>query len=318
MRNKWIRKVLSLCVTLVILMAFGAPIPALAAPVTTISLSGTPGDGPWFLSDVTVTLEATDNISGVARIEYRLDYPDPWITYTSPFIISEEGYYHVAARAWDNEGHVEDPWPTVLVTIDKTPPVTTITVNGEPIGIDDWRPGDPTVMLTADDNVSTTGATPIQYSLDGGNNWLDYDGVPFFISNEGITTILAKVRNNAGIQEDPPVSATVKLDKTAPAATMTVIPTEISSKKSGRMFDICYTGTALDSVSGIYLVNTELIDEYGVYSQNLGASLSGTVSVERHCNDDDADGRTYTFRLTVTDMAGNQATIDAVTTVTRN
>lgn len=84
------------------------------------------------------------------------------------------------------------------------------------------------------------------------------------------------------------------------------------------MFNISYNGTAVDPFSGIYTVNTTLIDEYGVYSQNLGSSLSGNVSVEQWANGSDQNGRTYTFQLTATDFAGNQAILDAVTTVTHN
>ena len=82
------------------------------------------------------------------------------------------------------------------------------------------------------------------------------------------------------------------------------------------MVDVSYNGTAVDPVSGLDgPTNTLLIDEYGDFSQDLGLALSGTVAVEAWCRGNDHEGRTYTFRLTATDLAGNQASIDAVTTV---
>ena len=403
MRNKWIRKAISLGVILLITTILSPASPALAAPVTTISASGTPGDNGWFISDVTVTLTATDNVSGVEGIEYSFDYWQTSYTYSSPFVISNEGYYSLWARAWDNQGHMGAS--TVrYINIDKTMPHSWIWKSGGTPGNNGWWVSDVTVVLLDADNVSTVSQDPIQYSVNGGG-WLDWDGLVLIISNDGITTILTQVHNMAGIQESPPASGEVKLDKTKPVTTIsfngtagnenwyrsnvtvtltatdstsgvatteyslnggsswqtysvpltfssegtttllartrdnagnlesppasrdikidktnpvvteTVNPTQISSKGNNTMFDISYNGTAADQLSGVYTVNTTLIDEYGDYSQNLGSNLSGTVSVERHSNGNDQNGRTYTFRLTVTDTAGNQATIDAVTTV---
>ena len=82
------------------------------------------------------------------------------------------------------------------------------------------------------------------------------------------------------------------------------------------MVNISYNGTATGPVSGLSgLTNTVLIDEYGVYSQDFGSSLSGTVSVEAWSNGNDANGRTYTFRITATDLAGNQGLFDAIVLV---
>lgn len=313
MRNKWIQKVLSLSALLAMTIVFSTASPALAAATTTVSLNGTLGSNGYWVSDVTVTLEATGN--GVTLIEYSFDY---WYTaqnYTAPFTISGEGWYTLDARAWDSNGMGE----TVVAyfNIDLTPPTTSFSLIGGQLGNNGWYLSTPDVWMQGDDNVSSVNI-PVEYSLNGGSSWQSFTGMAFPIGNEGITTILAKSINNAGILESPPASIDVKIDQTAPVVTETVTPSQISSKKSGTMFNISYNGTAVDTFSGIYLVNTELIDEYGVYSQNLGANLSGTVSVERHYDSNDPDGRTYTFRLTATDLVGHQTTIDAVTTVTRH
>jgi len=199
--------------------------PDQSAPITTISLSGTMGDYDWYVSDVEVTITATDEGgSGVAETKYSLDGGETWQTYTSPLTFSTEGTgYQVMARSWDNAGNAEGP--------------------------------------------------------------------PDFV--------------------DP-----FKIDKTPPALTLTAVPEEIDRIQKGAMVDVDYSGTAEDSVSGLKgQPNTVLIDEYGVFDQDLGSSLSGTVSLEAWCNGNDKDGRTYTFRLTARDYAGNEASTEAIVTI---
>src|SRR5207245_2870166 len=42
-------------------------------PTTGFAPSGTPGDGGWYISSLTATLEAQDATSGLARVKYRVD-----------------------------------------------------------------------------------------------------------------------------------------------------------------------------------------------------------------------------------------------------
>ncbi len=96
-------------------------------PATTISLSGAIGNYGWYISDVQVTLTATDTVSGVAKIEYSLDSGETWNTYTPPLTITTDGNNTVLARAWDNAGNVEETPTSRTFKIDQTPPVLTET-----------------------------------------------------------------------------------------------------------------------------------------------------------------------------------------------
>ena len=58
-------------------------------PVTTIELSGTTGLNEWFISEVLVTLTATDDNSGVDYTEYSFDGIN-WLLYTGQFLIQTE------------------------------------------------------------------------------------------------------------------------------------------------------------------------------------------------------------------------------------
>ncbi len=102
--------------------------PDQSAPVTTISLSGTKGNFDWYVSNVTVTLSATDSGSGVAQTKYSLDQGQTWTTYSSPLSITTDGSYYIMARSWDNAGNDEGPPVFQAFKIDKTPPTLTETV----------------------------------------------------------------------------------------------------------------------------------------------------------------------------------------------
>jgi len=89
-------------------------------PVTTCSLSGEQ-EGDVYVSDVTVTLTATDD-SGVDYTKYKLDN-GVWTTYTAPFIVSSNGNHTVSFYSADNVGNTETE-KTCSFTIQKeVPPV---------------------------------------------------------------------------------------------------------------------------------------------------------------------------------------------------
>jgi hypothetical protein len=107
-------------------------------PVTTISFDPPTPDGEnnWYISNVTASLNATDE-DGVYATYYRINDGE-WNTYTSPFIISEEGdnilieFYSIY-----NLDNVEEVKSKTL-DIDKTPPELTIEYNVTKIGYKEW------------------------------------------------------------------------------------------------------------------------------------------------------------------------------------
>jgi hypothetical protein len=113
------------------------PIPAewtfgvdLTPPTTTILLDPDvpDGDNGWYVSSVTVNLEADDDLSGVALTEYSLDNGTTWHPYVAPFAITAEGTTSVLARSTDAAGNEESPPVTAAVRIDRTPPVLAVVV----------------------------------------------------------------------------------------------------------------------------------------------------------------------------------------------
>jgi hypothetical protein len=96
------------------------------APVTTAILNpATPdGENDWYVSPVTITLVAADNI-GVDKTYYRID-GGSWLEYTVPFTISVDGEHTVDYYSVDTVGN-EEIYKSVSFKIDKTAPTVEIT-----------------------------------------------------------------------------------------------------------------------------------------------------------------------------------------------
>jgi photosystem II stability/assembly factor-like uncharacterized protein len=96
-------------------------------PVTTCSLNGTM-NGSVYTSDVTVTLTATDDNSGVNFTMYQVD-SGSWTTYTTPLVIIADGDHIVYFYSIDNAGNIE-PMKNTTFTIQHPAPPITITIKG--------------------------------------------------------------------------------------------------------------------------------------------------------------------------------------------
>jgi hypothetical protein len=105
--------------------AFNLPIDT-AAPVTTATTQPAPNAAGWNNADVTVRLAATDDNSGVARLEYNLDNSG-WTQYTASVVISTDLIHVLQYHAIDRASNIE-PAVSLTVKLDKTP--STITFSG--------------------------------------------------------------------------------------------------------------------------------------------------------------------------------------------
>lgn len=155
-----------------------------AAPVSTIfvDMQEYESDAPLYVPGGTeLTLSAVDQLSGVARIEYRINH-DVWTGY-SPFVVTEEGEYRIEYRSVDQLGNIEDLKVLTLV-VDTSTPVTTMEV-GAPKYIDAvgsfFVTAATQFKLSAQDNLCET-IIDTEYRVAGGE-WVNY--APFNISVEG-------------------------------------------------------------------------------------------------------------------------------------
>ncbi len=76
-------------------------------PETNCTLSGTL-EGDIYIRNVTVIFNATDDSSGIATTQYKLD-DGPWIIYdATPFVVTTDGHHVLLYYSIDNAGNIEE------------------------------------------------------------------------------------------------------------------------------------------------------------------------------------------------------------------
>lgn len=183
------------------------------APRTVESVSGRSGQNGWFISNVSVGLNASDPLSGLSQVYYRVD-GGTWQVYSSPFNVTGDGVHAVEFYATDLAGNAEVP-RILGINIDTIPPRTSISVGGI-AGAGNWYVSGVTLALVVSE--STSGLGQVSYRVDAGS-WQTYVG-PFEIAADGIHAIEVKSVDIAGNSELQLLD--VSIDATAPSASVTL------------------------------------------------------------------------------------------------
>jgi len=124
--------------------------PDTTPPSTTAKVNGTEGDNSWYISDVTVELTATDDISGVRAINYSINGEANNITGDKATIsLSNDGVYTISYYSVDNAGNIEAE-KILTIGIDRTSPAVTVTATPNIL----WPPNKKMVDVTIDGSVA--------------------------------------------------------------------------------------------------------------------------------------------------------------------
>ncbi|RLI32207.1 hypothetical protein DRO66_11665, partial [Candidatus Bathyarchaeota archaeon] len=252
-------------------------------PVTTASLDPLipNGENGWYVSDVEMTLSATDAYSGVTSTWYKID-AGYWQLYSAPFIVGDDGEHTVSFYSYDVAGN-EETSDTVEFKIDQTPPSTTELLSGD-VGENDWYISDVAVSFTATDE--TSGIDETLYRVDGGN-WQIYAN-PFIVSDDGEHTLEYYSVDVAGNEENIKTE-TFKIDQTDPTIELTW-----DDENSKLVADVD------DETSGVASV------EFFVNGESIGTVTEEPYEMEYDASSGD------TAHAVVTDNAGNSAESDEI------
>ncbi len=88
------------------------------APYIRLSIDGKESNG-WYRSNVTITLRAKDNQTGIKELKYRID-GDTWKDYVMPIRLKENGEHFFEYYATDKHGNKK--YGNLTIKIDKIKP----------------------------------------------------------------------------------------------------------------------------------------------------------------------------------------------------
>ena len=243
------------------------------APTSSIRCNGGGCTGV-FTTNVDVTLSATDAGSGIAKILYTLDGSDPspvhGAVYLGDFALTATTT--VRFRAYDAAGN-EEAIASSTITIDTTPPETTITSN-------------PLALTNATDaNFAFTSEAGASFAcaLDAGAYTACSSPAGYTGLSDGSHTFSVRATDTAGNTDPSPASFTWTVDTVAPDSNFDATPATLTNA-TGATF-------AFSSEAGATF--TCSLDG-GTYA---GCSSPHTISGL-------ADG-SHTFAVFATDTAGN-------------
>lgn len=257
----------------------------LTPPITTLTASGTAGNNGWYVSDVQVSLSATDFPDGcgigLQEIEYSFDGTN-WNIYTGPFTLSNEGTTNVYFHASDGADNLETT-RIQTIKIDKTPPTITgaPTIPSNAYG---WYNTDVVVHFDASDAVSGIDTVTPDQTL----------------SSEGANqSVTGTAVDMAGLTASFTVMG-INIDKTSPDLSIT--SPEARAYENTETFDVIWI--AADSLSGL--------------ASERGAIDGGAVANGQSINLLIFGPGSHTLTVEVTDKADNTTSASVVFTVSVN
>ncbi|MBR7677734.1 OmpL47-type beta-barrel domain-containing protein [Streptomyces daliensis] len=166
------------------------------APEVAADVAGEQNADGAYVGAATVTLDATDDSSGVDKVEYALD-GGAYTAYTAPVVVNTPGEHTVRYRATDKAGNVSaektETFTVVAAPEDTTPPQVTARVDGERDADGDYV-AMATVTLSATD--ADSGVDAVEYAVNGGE-FTPYTA-PFMVHAVGDHTVTYRARDKAG------------------------------------------------------------------------------------------------------------------------
>jgi len=245
-------------------------------PQTSSQITATPGNTPWYISDVEVILNADDATSGLESITYRKNEGN-WESYDQKIALTSQGVHSIDYFSEDVAGNQESI-NNIVVWIDKGAPSLEKTLNGLE-GNDGWYLTDVTVNITSEDDMSQVDL--IMYQLDGG---LDESYMnDFQVTKEGTTLLeyyAVDIAGNVGVKEE----TSIDIDKSAPSTKAIIVGA--LGNNGWYTSKVWINLEGVDEVSGIDEVQYRLNGgEWETFFDAIVVSDSGLNTLEYRSND---------------------------------
>ena len=168
-------------------------------PTVTVAVTANAGNSEWLTTAPFATVQATDDITPIAKLEISTDQGKTWITIAvnanaTIAALSQQGDVDVWARATDQTGNVSDI-AKASGKVDSAAPTVKATVDRE----------ERTLTLTADDGTGS-GVASIGYRIGADGQWVTYSK-PIAAPSASRATVYYRATDKAGN-----VSASAKTD----------------------------------------------------------------------------------------------------------
>ncbi len=154
------------------------------------------GENGWYVSNVSVNLTATDDLSGVNATYYSLDGGN-FVKYTGNFTVNKDGTHVIQFYSIDNRGNSESV-KEAMIKIDKTPP--SINITEFPPAITNIK--NITFKWNGSDNLTPYENITFSYKLEGydtiWHNWTTEKETTYFNLSEGNYTFMLRAKDEAG------------------------------------------------------------------------------------------------------------------------
>jgi flagellar hook assembly protein FlgD len=186
-------------------------------PATKAAVAGTAGTNGWLVSPASITLTATDALSGVKVVNWRLDGGKA-VTYAPPAVVTANGTHAFEYRAIDKAG-IREGWKSLTLKIDTKAPTIALPVTGTKGAVaETWR-SDVTITPSIKDNASGVAARSI--SIDGAAG-VPLPADPIVIHGDGVHAVIVRARDAAGNATGTKIEFTI--DTTAPVVELPATP----------------------------------------------------------------------------------------------
>jgi flagellar hook assembly protein FlgD len=270
-------------------------------PKSSATAEATAGEEGWLVSPVAVTLSATDALSGVRSIQWRVNGGTA-TTYGGPASISANGTQAFEYRATDKAG-VREAWNVATYRIDTKGPDIAVSLGGEAGDAEGtWR-GPVTLAPTIKD--ATSGVAVRRYRVDGADP-VTLTDASIVVRDEGPHTVTVIGRDVAGNRTTQDVAFVI--DTTAPVIDLpepigSVATVSPNGDGAGESLAIPYSM----SEAGVLTVVVTGADAAPVRTLTIPvAKGDGTIAWDGRTAKGVAvpDGR-YAVSLTPRDVAGN-------------
>jgi len=242
-------------------------------PVISTAIGGTEGLAGWYVSQTNTTISASDENSGVDRVEYNQNsagFQD------GTSVVSNDGVNTIGIRAYDVAGNMSTD--SLEIKVDTIAP-TVYPIVPTPDGLNNWFITAPVAVSVAGSD-SGSGLASSEVSVNGGK-WQSDASL-----SDGPYKVDFKSTDNAG--NSTTVSRTVKVDTVAPTLSYSIAGT--AGNNSWYLSQTMTTISARDNTSGVDRIE---------YDQNNIGWKDGTLVVSKD-GINDIDMRAY-------DLAGNMS-----------